>query len=72
MKFVYSFAVTLLLVGLTQAGLYTERYFRDEKYPGKCVIANNVVSPGQSIKHPTMECAEFTCDNSIGLATIET
>ncbi|XP_013114726.1 uncharacterized protein LOC106092413 [Stomoxys calcitrans] len=76
MKLIYSsaFVLVLMVVGLalTQAGVYTERYFRDEKHPGKCVIQSTVVSPGQSIKHPTMDCAEFTCDNSIGLATIET
>lgn len=66
--------ITIAFAGicLTQAGVYTERYFRDNKHPGKCVVDGKVLSPGQSIKHPTMDCAEITCDNSIGMATIET
>lgn len=72
MKLELLIAIAFAIVSLSQAGVYTEKYFRDDKHPGKCFIQGKIVSPGQSIKHPTMDCAEFTCDNSIGLATIET
>lgn len=73
MKFILLFAVFVVFgTGLCQAGVYTERYFRDEKHPGKCVVEGKVLTPGQSMKHPIMDCAEITCDNSIGMATIET
>ncbi|KAM7350566.1 uncharacterized protein ACRADG_009125 [Cochliomyia hominivorax] len=72
MKLILLFVLALGGICLTQAGVYTERYFRNDKHPGKCVVDGKVLSPGQSIKHPTMDCAEITCDNSIGMATIET
>ncbi|KAI8116181.1 hypothetical protein FF38_13976 [Lucilia cuprina] len=72
MKFILLLAIALAGICCTQAAVYTEKYFRDQNYPGKCVVAGKVLNPGQSIKHPTMDCAEVTCDNSIGMATIET
>lgn len=71
MKLILLLAVILAGIFLTEAGI-TEKYFRDSKHPGKCVVEGIVMSPGEKIKHPTMECAEVTCNNSIGLATIET
>ncbi|XP_018790009.1 PREDICTED: uncharacterized protein LOC108969627 [Bactrocera latifrons] len=64
--------ICFCLLSLSQAAVYSERYFKDPAHPGKCVIKEKVVSPGQSIKHPVMACAQFTCDNAQGLATIET
>lgn len=45
--------------------------FKIAAHPGKCVIKDKVLSPGQSIKHPVMACAQFICDNAQGMATIE-
>ncbi|XP_011212782.2 uncharacterized protein LOC105232700 [Bactrocera dorsalis] len=64
--------ICFCLLSLSQAAVYSERYFKDPAHPGKCVVKDKVVSPGQSIKHPVMACAQFTCDNAQGLATIET
>ncbi|KAM7350387.1 uncharacterized protein ACRADG_008991 [Cochliomyia hominivorax] len=64
-------ALIVAAICLTQAAI-TQKYFRDSNHPGKCVVEGKVLSPGEKIKHPTLECAEVTCDNSIGLATIET
>ncbi|KAM7343797.1 uncharacterized protein ACRADG_010722 isoform 2-T2 [Cochliomyia hominivorax] len=55
----------------TDAAIYSQRYFRDEKYPGNCVVEDKVLKPGQSTKHPASLCAKVTCANSIGLATVE-
>ncbi|XP_065363966.1 uncharacterized protein LOC135957201 [Calliphora vicina] len=72
MKLILLLTIALTGICLTQAAVYTERYFRDAKHPGKCTVDGKVLRPGQTIKHPTLDCAEITCDNSIGMATIET
>lgn len=71
MKLILYLTTVSLGICFTNADVYTQKYYRDERYPGKCVVEDKILSPGQSIKHPEMTCAKVTCNNSIGLASIE-
>ncbi|KAM7361439.1 uncharacterized protein ACRADG_011951 [Cochliomyia hominivorax] len=68
---------TLLLItiicGLIMAGLAKESrgVYRDERYPGKCVIGNLVAYPGQIGKHPFSSCGRMLCGHG-GLVVFQT